>query len=83
MAEIKLREAFLKSKSIQIKREGDRIIIENNRKSRFIMKDAKSLVDKIENSGVQMDKGLVFRSRSPVCGKSKRFLSEKGVDVES
>ena len=79
--ESKLSEIFQKTRSITIKAKANICIIENNRKSRFIMQDARNLLKKIEDAKVIIDKNIEFHSLSPICSKSINYLKEKGVTV--
>ena len=79
--ESKLKEVFKRTKSITIKTQNDLCIIENNRKSRFIMKDAKNLIKKIEDAEIMTDSQIIFYSLTPVCGKSIKYLRGYGLTV--
>lgn len=59
-----------------------RIALVVDRKSRIVMADGERLVRKIETirenaKGWRVD----VRTNAPVCGKTRAFLSEKGVEV--
>lgn len=81
---MKLKEQFERSKSISVeeKSNGDTLIY-INRKSRFIMKDAKSFIQKVDESDFDLNKNkLILSLTGPVCSKSRNFLESKGIIVE-
>ena len=66
-------------------------LIENNniisivvdRKSRIIMKDGKRILDQANVIQKTKKKTIVLLTSAPVCGKTKIFLSENGIDIKS
>ena len=64
----------------QVAREKFIIII--RRKSRIIMKDGRKLLEKIAKIKAVVPNAQVdVQTTAPVCGKTKRFLSENNVDI--
>ena len=67
----------------QLKKLGtNRIAIVVDRKSRFIMADGKKLLEKAEkiktyNKNIE----VCLEISAPVCSKTSKFLSEKGITV--
>lgn len=60
----------------------ERIIIVLNRKSRVIMKDAKTILEKVKKiQAVQPDVKVLFQTCAPVCSKSVAFLKENQVEL--
>lgn len=75
-----LNEQFKRSKNIIIKKIDDRFLLEINRKSRFIQKDAINLIEKIDNSGVPRDH-ISISFKSDVCSKSIKRLEDYGFTI--
>jgi len=76
-----LKEAFGRNRSMTVRPRGGRLEIEHHRKSRFVMKDARWLLQKLEQAGVSPDSGPVFFCRTPICGKSLAYLQKAGLPV--
>lgn len=80
---MKLAEIFGKSKSVSIKTAPKGTVITVNRKSRFIMKDAKALLAKIDQAGINLNKEkLILKISGPICSKSTAFLTGQGIEIK-
>ena len=80
---MKLKEQFERSKSVSVEEDskGD-TVISINRKSRFIMKDAKALLLKIDESDFDLKRNKIsLKLSGPICSKSSKFLIEKGIEI--
>ena len=54
------------------------------RKSRIIMKDGRTILAKVEKIQAHAPETRVFvQTTAPVCSKTRAFLKEKGVDIET
>lgn len=80
---MRIAEVFGKSKSISVKSTAKETVITVDRKSRFIMKDAKALLDKLNQAGVDLKKEQIsLKVTGQICSKSSAFLIEKGIRVK-
>lgn len=51
------------------------------RKSRIVMADGRKILDKLQSiQKVKPDLHLILKTNAPVCGKTRAFLSEQGID---
>ncbi|WP_291463468.1 hypothetical protein [Desulfobacula sp.] len=74
----------LPSRTILMKRDSKEFVLVINRKSRIIMKDALTIVKKVEKIKEKtQDASVVLKTNASVCSKSTKFLKEKGIDVVS
>lgn len=72
----------LPSRTVLMKKGPDEFILVINRKSRIIMKDALTILKKVEKIKEKIqDASIVLETSAPVCSKSIKFLKENGVDV--
>jgi len=72
----------LPPRTILMKKGPGEFIIIINRKSRIIMKDAKTILNKADKIKEKIPSASVFlETTAPVCSKSIRFLKENNVKV--
>lgn len=76
----------LPSRTVLMKRDSGKFTLVMNRKSRIIMKDALTIIKKIEKIKEKIKEkiqgaSVVLQTNAPVCSKSIKFLEENGVDV--
>lgn len=58
-------------------------IIEINRKSRIIMKDATAILEKAGKiKNIDPDAVVILETNAPICSKSVKFLNENGIIIE-
>ena len=77
------KEFGLPSRTVVEKIEADTLAIVIDRKSRIIMADGRKILEKagkIRQERPAMK--IILKSSAPVCGKTNKFLSEHGIDVE-
>ncbi len=68
--------------TVLIQKNSDNFTLVINRKSRIIMKDALTIIKKIEKIKEKIQSAsVVLETSAPVCSKSIKFLKENGVDV--
>ncbi len=72
----------LNSRTVLMKNSRNEIVLTIRRKSRIIMNDALSILDKV-NKMKQKESGAVFivETNAPVCSKSLSFLSDNHICV--
>ena len=59
-------------------------VIRIDRKSRIIMKDGKKILDKISKIKASVpDAAVNVATTAPVCGKTKQFLENHGVRIQT
>lgn len=65
-----------------LERDGSKFVFIVDRKSRFIMKDAKALLEKSEKI-LDKEKGarIVLELSAPLCSKSRSFLVENSIGI--
>ena len=72
----------LPPRTLLFKQDPNEFIIEINRKSRIVMKDAVSIVDKSRKiKHVDSGATITLETNAPVCSKSVSFLNENGLEV--
>ena len=72
----------LPARTILMKKDSDRFALVINRKSRIIMKDALTIIKKVENIKEKVpDASVSLETNAPVCSKSIKFLEENDIDV--
>ncbi len=72
----------LPPRTVLMKKGPEEFIIVINRKSRIIMKDALTILKKVEKIKEKaQDASVVLETSAPVCSKSIKFLKENGVAV--
>ncbi|MCK5165070.1 MAG: hypothetical protein KAQ72_15190 [Desulfobacula sp.] len=71
----------LPPRTVLMKQDSDEFVLVINRKSRIIMKDALTIVKKVEKIKEKVQgASVVLETSAPVCSKSIKFLKENGVD---
>ena len=77
------KEFGLPPRTVIEKIAADTLAIVIDRKSRIIMADGRKIVDKAGKirQGRPSIK-IILKSSAPVCGKTSKFLSEHGIDVQ-
>jgi len=69
-------------KTVLVQKGSDEFILTINRKSRIIMKDALTILKKVEKIKEKAKNASVaLETSAPVCSKLIKFLEENGVDV--
>lgn len=76
-----LEEQFRRSRSMNVHIRGDTVVIENRGKSRFVMQNARKLVEKVEKAGRKPGERIQLLSHGPVCSKSRAYLERQGITV--
>jgi len=72
----------LPPRTILMKSDTEEFILVINRKSRIIMKDALTILKKVEKIKEKVPTASVaLETTAPICSKSIKFLEEKDVDV--
>lgn len=72
----------LPPRTVLIKKGPDDFVLIINRKSRIIMKDALTILKKVEKIKEKVqDVSVDLETSAPVCSKSIKFLKENGVKV--
>ena len=72
----------LPPRTVLMKNGSEEFIIIINRKSRIIMKDAKTILNKADKIKEKIPSASIFlETTAPVCSKSIRFLKENNVKV--
>ncbi len=72
----------LSARTQLIKKSNNEYIIEINRKSRIVMKDAQTLLNKMLKIKRKIPNACVcLRTGAPVCSKSIQFLSDHDIEV--
>ncbi|MCD4676685.1 MAG: hypothetical protein K8S18_11930 [Desulfobacula sp.] len=72
----------LPPRTVLMKQSPEEFILVINRKSRIIMKDALTILKKVEKIKEKIQgASVVLETNAPVCSKSIKFLEEKDVDV--
>lgn len=57
-------------------------IISINRKSRIVMKDALTVLEKAQKIKNTSENAIIFlETNAPVCSKSTKFLTENGIEI--
>lgn len=65
-----------------LKKGPKEFILVVNRKSRLIMKDAETIIEKVARIKEKISHASVsLETTAPVCSKSMRFLNENGIKV--
>lgn len=76
-----ISDIFSKSPSISAKQNDSGITIMVKRKSRFIMKDAKDLLEKLKKAGIDLKREkVILQVKGPICSKSRAFLLNQGIE---
>ena len=74
----------LSARTVLMQKGSDKFTLVINRKSRIIMKDALTIVKKIEKIKEKVQNAsVVLETSAPVCSKSIKFLEEKGIEIIS
>ncbi len=74
----------LPPRTVLMKQDSDEFVLLINRKSRIIMKDALTILKKVEKiKGKVLNASVVLETSAPVCSKSIKFLEEKGIEIIS
>lgn len=72
----------LTSRDRIVKIDENHLAIIVNRKSRIVMKDGKRVLEKAEKIRRQLPGvRLSLKTSAPVCGKTRMFLQERGIEV--
>ena len=72
----------LPPRTVLMKRAYSEFILVINRKSRIIMKDALTILKKVEKIKEKIQgASVILETSAPVCSKSIKFLKENGVDI--
>ena len=72
----------LPPRTVLMKKDSNEFILVINRKSRIIMKDALTILKKIELIKEKIQNAsVILETSAPVCSKSIKFLKKNGVDV--
>lgn len=75
-------EFGLPSRTIIEQIADDTIAIVVDRKSRIIMKDGKSLMEKFNTMKIHRpDAAFALKTTAPICSKTKAFLEEEGIRI--
>ena len=70
----------LPPRTVLMKRGPDQFILVINRKGRIIMKDAETILKKVEKIKEKaLNAWVVVETNAPVCSKSIKFLKDNGV----
>jgi len=70
----------LHPRTVLFQKNSDEFILVINRKSRIIMKDAKTILNKVDKIKEKIPSASVsLETTAPVCSKSIRFLEENDV----
>ena len=72
----------LPSRTVLMQTDSDKFTLVINRKSRIIMKDALTIIKKIEKIKEKIQgASVILETSAPVCSKSIKFLKKNGVCV--
>jgi hypothetical protein len=72
----------LPPRTVLMKRGPDEFILVINRKSRIIMKDAVTILKRVEKIKEKaLNAWVVVETNAPVCSKSIKLLKENGISV--
>ena len=72
----------LPPRTVLMKRGSDEFILVINRKSRIIMKDALTILKKVEKIKEKaLNAWVIVETSAPVCSKSFKFLKDNGIRV--
>jgi hypothetical protein len=74
----------LPPRTVLMKKDSNEFILVINRKSRIIMKDALSLLEKAEKIKAKETNAFVtLKTNAPVCSKSTKYLEDNGIGISS
>ena len=74
----------LSARTVLMQTGSDKFTLVINRKSRIIMKDALTIIKKIEKIKKKVQSAsVVLETSAPVCSKSIKFLEERGIKIIS
>jgi len=77
------KEFGLPSKTIIEQRGKDHFAIVISRKSRVIMSDGRTILDKAKKiKDVRPHAKISLKISAPLCSKTKKFLEDKGISIE-
>ena len=72
----------LPPRTVLMKNNSDKFTLVINRKSRIIMKDALTIIKKVENIKEKVQSATVdLETSAPVCSKTVKFLKKNNVDI--
>jgi len=72
----------LPPRTVLMKQGPEKFVLVINRKSRIIMKDALTILKKVEKIKEKVQgASVILETSAPVCSKSIKFLKENGIDV--
>ena len=73
---------MLPARTLLFQQGPNEFIIEINRKSRIIMKDATAILEKAEKiKNIDPDAVVILETNAPICSKSVKFLNENGIKI--
>lgn len=73
----------LPPRTVLVKRNSEEFILVIDRKSRIIMKDALTIIEKVGKvKEKSSNAAVILQTNAPVCSKSIRFLRDNGIAVE-
>jgi len=74
----------LPARTVLMKKDSDKFTLVINRKSRIIMKDAFTIIKKVEKIKEKVHSAsVVLKTSAPVCSKSIKFLNENNIEIIS
>lgn len=66
------------------KHSDNHFVLIKDRKSRIVMKDGRQILEQIETiKSYAPEAEINIATNAPVCGKTKKFLYEKGIKIHS
>ena len=73
----------LPARTVLLKDVHDNFVLSIDRKSRIIMKDANSILEKADKiKKIVPGATITLETTAPVCSKSTKFLSDNGIEVK-